>query len=37
MTWEEMMFAFFGVVVDKDNPADRRKIIQTRVELRPGA
>jgi hypothetical protein len=37
MTWEEMMFAFFGVVVDKDNPADRRKIIQTRVATNPGA
>jgi hypothetical protein len=37
MTWEEMMFPFFGVVVDKDNPADRRKIIQTKVEAKPGA
>lgn len=37
MTWEEMMFAFFGVVVDKDIPADRRKIIQTRVATANGA
>jgi hypothetical protein len=29
MTWEEMMFPFFGVVVDKD--ADPKKIISTRV------
>ncbi len=28
MTWEEMMFPFFGVVVDKD--ADPKKIISTR-------
>ena len=37
MTWEEMMTAFFGVVVDKDNTVDRRKIIQTRVATKPGA
>jgi hypothetical protein len=29
MTWEEMMFPFFGVVVDKN--ADPKKIISTRV------
>jgi hypothetical protein len=28
MTWEEMMFPFFGVVVEKD--ADPDKIISTR-------
>jgi hypothetical protein len=37
MTWEEMMFPFFGVVVDKDNSADRRKIIQTRVAVGSGS
>lgn len=37
MTCEEMMFAFFGVVVDTDSPADRRKIIQTRVATANGA
>jgi hypothetical protein len=37
MTWEEMMFPFFGVVVDKDNPADRRKIIQTKVAVGSGS
>ena len=31
MTWEEMMFGFFGVVVDKDNVSNTRKIIQTRA------
>ena len=31
MTWEEMMFGFFGVVVDRDNPSNTRKIIQTRA------
>jgi hypothetical protein len=36
MTWEEMMFGFFGVVVDKDNTADRRKIIQTRAAAANG-
>jgi len=37
MTWEEMMMGFFGVVVDKDNTADRRKIIQTRIAAANGA
>jgi hypothetical protein len=37
MTWEEMMSAFFGVVVDKDNTADRRKIIKTTVNAASGA
>ena len=36
MTWEEMMFGFFGVVVDKDQDAGRGKIISTRVDARPG-
>jgi hypothetical protein len=37
MTWEEMMSAFFGVVVDKDNTSDRRKIIKTAVNVANGA
>jgi hypothetical protein len=37
MTWEEMMLGFFGVVVDKDNTADRRKIVQTRVDAGNGS
>ncbi len=36
MTWEEMMMGFFGVVVDKDNSADRRKIIHTRAAAANG-
>ncbi len=35
MTWEEMMFPFFGVVVDKD--ADPKKIISTRNRTPGGA
>jgi hypothetical protein len=31
------MAAFFGVVVDKDNTSDRRKIIQTKVAAANGA
>jgi hypothetical protein len=37
MTWEEMMLGFFGVVVDKDNTADRRQIVQTRVDAGNGS
>ena len=35
MTWEEMMFPFFGVVVDKD--ADPRRILTGRGPVPPGA
>jgi hypothetical protein len=35
MTWEEMMFPFFGVVVDKDTDPD--KIVTDRGDLPPGA
>lgn len=35
MTWEEMMFPFFGVVVDQD--ADPAKIITTRIRAPGGA
>jgi hypothetical protein len=34
MTWEEMMFPFFGVVVEKD--ADPRKLISTPFRFGPG-
>ena len=34
MTWEEMMFPFFGVVVDKD--ADPRKIIKSSFSFAGG-
>jgi hypothetical protein len=34
MTWEEMMFPFFGVVVDKD--ADPEQIIRTPFRFGPG-
>jgi hypothetical protein len=37
MTWEEMMLGFFGVVVDKDNTADRRKIVKTTVDAGNGS
>jgi hypothetical protein len=35
MTWEEMMFPFFGVVVDKD--ADPDKIVTDQGDVRAGA
>ena len=35
MTWEEMMFPFFSVVVDKG--VDPRKVISTRVATPDGA
>jgi hypothetical protein len=35
MTWEEMMFPFFGVVVDKS--VDPRKILSVRGPVPPGA
>jgi len=35
MTWEEMMFPFFGVVVDKDTDPD--KIVTDQGDVRPGA
>jgi hypothetical protein len=34
MTWEEMMFPFFGVVVDRD--ADPQKLIKTPFRFGPG-
>ncbi len=34
MTWEEMMFPFFGVVVDKD--ADPNKILKPGFVRPPG-
>ena len=34
MTWEEMMFPFFGVVVDKD--ADPRKVVKSSFTFGPG-
>lgn len=34
MTWEEMMFPFFGVVVDKD--ADPKKIVKSRTTTQGG-
>jgi hypothetical protein len=35
MTWEEMMFPFFGVVVDKDT--DPRKVMSSRAPAPNGA
>jgi hypothetical protein len=35
MTWEEMMFPFFGVVVDKN--ADPKKVMKRRVVPAGGA
>ena len=35
MTWEEMMFPFFSVVVDKS--VDPRKVIRVRVAAPDGA